>query len=97
MMVPFEVSIEGLVVGYVRNSTARLLHGIQSGFIQLSGLLQPQLPLHLLQSLVSGHDRLEAAALLCVQVSKPLQITLRDITDHIKEPMWRYHVKQNSK
>jgi len=75
-MVPFEVSFKCSVVGHIRNPAAWPLHGFQGGFIQLSSLLHPHLPLHPLQSLGSGHHGLEATACQRVHVAKLLQITL---------------------
>lgn len=79
IVVPLEVSFKGLVVGHIRDATARQFHGLHGGLVQLSSLLQPHLPLQPLQSLGGGRHRLEATAVRCnVQVTKLLQIILED-------------------
>lgn len=79
VVVPLEVSFKGFVVGHIRDATARLFHGRNSGLVQLSSLFQPHLPLQPLQSLGGGRHGLEATATCYgVQVAKPLQIILED-------------------
>lgn len=81
-MVPLEVPVEGLVVGHVGDAAARPLHGLHRDLVQLPGLVQPQLLLHLLQGLGGGRHGLEAAAVERLHVAKLLQVTLAEQHRH---------------
>ena len=76
VVVPFEVSVEGLVAANVWDPTAGAFHDVQRGLVQQSGLLQTHPLLQRLQSFGRGHEGLEAAALQSLQVAKPLQVFL---------------------
>lgn len=81
-MVPLEVPVEGLVVGHVGDAAARPLHGLHRDLVQLPGLVQPQLLLHLLQGFGGGRHGLEAAAVQRLHVAKLLQVTLAEQHTH---------------
>lgn len=75
-MIPLQVSIESLIVADVWDPTARLLHCINRGLVKRPCLLQPELPLELLQSFRRGHDCLQSALLENIYVAITLQVLL---------------------
>lgn len=91
IVIPLQVSFESLIVADVWDTTARLLHGINRGQVKRACLLQPELPLELLQCFRWGHDCLQSALLENIYVAVTLQVLLES------KIQIREEFKQNNK
>lgn len=88
LVVPLGIPSEGLVVGHVGDAAARLLHCLHRGLVQLPGLVESHLLLHLLQGLGGGRHGLKAAALQRLHVAKLLQVALPEQHTHTEHIMF---------
>lgn len=76
-VVPLEIPLECLESAKVGDSTAGSPHGIPGGGIQLPGLLQPQLLLHLPESRCQGDLAAPLTSLRLVEIPKTQEVTLQ--------------------